>query len=598
MLDKLALTNEETGALGDNAWGPVLTESGTRFRLWAPSQNAVKLRLSGDHAMTRSGDGWFDIEIDHQPFGVAYGFVLDDGQVVPDPASHAQQTDVSGLSILTDPKAYDWQHSDWRGRPWHETIVYELHVGAFTPEGTFQAATAKLAQLAELGVTAVELLPLAQFPGSRGWGYDGVMHYAPHNAYGSPDDLKAFIDTAHGLDLMVFLDVVYNHFGPEGNFLSQYAPAFFREGKQNDWGDQIAFECPAVRRYFIDNAIYWLDEFRLDGLRFDAVNEIKDDDSEIHILEEISTSVRTSITDRHVHLMIENPPNGTDLLAQELFLADWNDGFHHVIHRIVTGETSGIFEKFAPEPFEKLRKIMAEGYLNRGEPIVSDALPPSRCLPPMAFIHFLQNHDQVGNRALGDRLHTIIDEQTYKTLMTVLMLSPQIPLIFMGDHYKDDTPFHFFADYAGELADAMRENRAPEAENFGGYPEGKSAEDIPDPNDETTFTGSKIDWAQAETAEGKAWSSWLRRLIEIRREYIVPQLSDVKDSSGTVLPAPEQCVFVDWTIGSIVLQLRLNLSDETIRLEPDLSTCLWPADAQGSTSELPPVSVAFFLRER
>jgi malto-oligosyltrehalose trehalohydrolase len=585
--------------IGDDvisSWGPQFSSNGTRFKLWAPNQSQVKLRLGDDHPMTRLQDGWFELDIDEQPFGSPYGFVLDDGSVVSDPASRQQQSDVLGLSILTNPKAYQWQNPQWKGRRWHETVICEVHVGTFTSEGTFNAAAAKLSHLAAIGVTAIELLPLAQFPGTRGWGYDGVLQYAPHAAYGTPDELKAFVDVAHGMGLMVFLDVVYNHFGPEGNFLGQYAAEFFRD-KHNDWGQEIAFEQQPVRRYFIENALYWLQEFRFDGLRFDAVDEVKDGSSP-HILEEIPAAVRKHITGRHVHLMIENPPNGTDLLVDGLFDADWNDGFHHVVHRIVTGQTSGIFEKFADDPFGKLRKIMSEGYADAGKPTISTNRPPSASLQPTSFIHFLQNHDQIGNRALGDRLHTNIDEQTHRSLTAMLLLSPQIPLLFMGETYRDDTPFHFFADYTGELASIIRDNRAPEAENFGGYPEGFSADDIPDPNAEATFLGSKINWTQSGTREGQAWSNWLRRLLDVRRELIVPHLPNVQANSGKILDAPDRCVFVDWTLGDIILQLRLNLSQSDIPSGSDLGKRIWPESEEDACDTLPTNSVGFYMKQR
>ncbi len=594
MLDNLALKDGQGNSRAEEAWGPVFVAGGTRFRLWAPAQQQVKLRLSGDHAMTRSDDGWFDVFIDHQPFGETYGFVLDDGRVVADPASRQQLGDVFGPSVLTDPRAYTWENQDWRGRPWHETLVQEIHIGTFTEAGTFAAAAEKLEHIAQIGITAVEIMPLAHFPGSRGWGYDGVLQYAPHSAYGSPDDLKAFVDKAHGLDLMVFLDVVYNHFGPEGNFLGVYAPEFFREGQDNDWGAQIDFSRQPVRRYFIDNAIHWLREYHLDGLRLDAVDAIKDE-TKPHILEEISSTVRRSFTDRQVHLMIENPPNGTDLLTEGLFIADWNDGFHHVIRRIATGETSGIFEKFADHPFDKLRKIMSDGYLEPGEPIVGTELPPSECLPPTAFIHFLQNHDQVGNRAMGDRLHMTADDDFYRALTAMLILSPQVPLLFMGDTYKDERPFHFFSDYTGELAKSIRDNRPPQAENFGGYPEGKSEKDIPDPNAEATFEGSKLDWAKADTADGKEWSALLRRLIEIRRETIMPWLPEAGAYSGRVVEAPDDCVFVDWKIGSAILQLRLNLSDQPVSVH-DVGERIWPEQTVAASSDVIPRSVSFFFK--
>jgi len=595
-MDSLLIPETRDVQACGNAWGAIVTDEGICFRIWAPAEKNVTLRLSDDHVMTPVGDGWFEVVIEGQPFGSAYGFVLSDGRVVADPASRQQVSDVAGLSVLTDPRAYQWQDGDWLGRPWHEAVFYELHIGTFTQEGTFQAAAGKLARLAELGFTAIELMPVAHFPGDRGWGYDGVLQYAPHSAYGTPDDFKAFVDLAHDLGLMVFLDVVYNHFGPVGNFLDQYAPGFFREGKENDWGAQIAFEEEPVRRFFIDNALYWLEEFHLDGLRFDAIHELKDN-RKPHVIEELSTIVHARITDRHVHLVTENPPNGTDLMVSGLFTADWNDAFHHVIHVIATGENTGLFEDFRDAPFDKLRKVLSEGYLEAGESIVGKSLPPSASLPPMAFVHFLQNHDQVGNRALGDRLHLTIDKQLHGVLTTTLLLSPQIPLLFMGDCYKAKTAFHFFSDYEGEIADAIREDRVPQAENFGGFPRGSSAADIPDPNLETTFTNSKLDWSQADTEQGREWSSWLQRLLCQRRDKIFPHLSSAKGYAATLLKAPEECVFVDWTLGECVLQLRLNLSARDVALAGPLGARIWAEPEATSSQTLSARSVQVFWLE-
>ncbi|CAH0343410.1 1,4-alpha-glucan branching enzyme GlgB [Rhizobium sp. CECT 9324] len=595
MHDTFAIKSRKLRAKVASTWGPDFIGTGTRFRLWAPNEKHVALRLSDDHAMMRSDDGWFEVVIDRQPFDEPYAFVLGDGTIVADPASRQQVSEVSGLSLLPDPNVYRWKNSLWRGRPWHETVVYEIHIGTFTPEGTFQAATSKLERLADLGFTAIEVMPVAHFPGQRGWGYDGVLHYAPHNAYGTPDDFKAFIDTAHGLGLMVFLDVVYNHFGPEGNFLSRYAPEFFREGKSNPWGAEIAFDREPVRRFFVDNALYWLEEFRLDGLRFDAVNEIKDPSS-THILEELSTTVRRVLADRHIHLITENPPNGTDLLSQELFVADWNDSFHHVVHVIATGEDTGLYEEFKHAPFDKLRKILSEGYLEPGEPIVSEFLPPSACLAPTAFVHFLQNHDQVGNRALGDRLHTSIDETLHRVLTSMLLLSPQVPLLFMGDCYRESGPFHYFADYRGEVAEAIRNDRPQQAENFGGYPQGASASDMPDPHALSTFLDSKLDWSHAETQKAREWSSWLQALLAVRRDMIVPHLAATEHYSGTVSDAPDGCVFIDWVLGDMVLHMRANLSRTIVPLDDGPDHCIWQEGQQCAAGSLAPISVKIFCR--
>ena len=420
-------------AVGRNyAWGPTPTESGgTRFRLWAPDESEIRLAFDGrEQCMIRSADGWFEAEVEGRSVGSPYGFKLSDGSIVPDPASRLQE-DVLGLSRLVDPGSYAWKDVDWKGRDWREAVFYEIHIGTFTSEGTFRAAENRLAYLADLGFTAIELMPIAQFPGRRGWGYDGVFQYAPFAPYGAADDLKSFVDTAHGLGLMVFLDVVYNHFGPEGNLVPTYASEFFLEDNPTPWGPRIDFTKQPVRRYFIENSVYWIDEFHLDGLRLDAVDQIEDS-SDIHVLEELAREVRSSIEGRTIHLITENPVNGTDLMAQRdegrrLYEADWNDDFHHAVHAAATGEQTGHYEAFSVEPWRQAAKAVAAGYLTAGKHVLKAVEPPEpSSLPTSCFVHFLQNHDQVGNRAIGDRLHTGIDDDLHAALTELLLLSPQI----------------------------------------------------------------------------------------------------------------------------------------------------------------------------
>ena len=360
--------NQTTLPLGQR-WGPVSVRGGkTRFQLWAPAEAAVGLELDGaDISMQRSEDGWHIVDVDAN-IGARYQFVLADGKAVGDPASRLQLDNLDGPSLIVDPDSYCWRHSEWSGRPWEETVVYEIHIGALTTEGTFRSAMAMLPLLADLGITAVEIMPLAHFPGTRGWGYDGVLQFAPHNAYGSPDDLKAFIDAAHGHGLMVFLDVVYNHFGPEGNYLGRYAPGFFRKDAPTPWGAAIAYEKPEVRSYFVENVLYWLQEFRLDGLRFDAIDQIEDG-SDVHILEQIAVEVRNRVSDRHVHLITENPANGTDLMEEiaggRHYKADWNDDFHHAVHVAVTGEATGYYEPLSNR-LHRVKRILNKVLRCRG----------------------------------------------------------------------------------------------------------------------------------------------------------------------------------------------------------------------------------------
>ncbi len=584
------------------SWGPLTYEDGSMsFSLWAPALSSLSVDIDGRvFPMEDRGGGWFSSKRIHVPEGTTYMFVLPDDTRLPDPASRYQEAGVFGPSRFLSSEGFGWMHQDWKGRPWEEAVVYEIHVGTFTKEGTFLAAIDHLARLCELGFTAVEIMPLAQFPGQRGWGYDGVFQYAPHAAYGSPHDFRRLIDAAHSHGLMVFLDVVYNHFGPEGNFLPLYAPQFFRKDDPTPWGDKIDFRQQPVRRFFTDNVLYWLDEFRLDGLRLDAIDQIEDD-GEIHILEEISEAVRESFCDRHVHLITENPANGPDLLAdvgggRRLFVADWNDDFHHALHVAVTGEDVGYYAPFSEDPWQQVKKTLAEGYLREGKASLrARNAPLSASLPPTAFVHFLQNHDQVGNRARGDRLNTILDERCHWVLTEILTLSPQIPLFFMGDDHLSTRAFHFFSDYDGELAKAVADNRPKEAENFGGFPNGSGPEDIPDPNDVKTFIRSRLEWDDAEAAEGVAWGAFLKLLLHVRRTVVVPLLADAKGNAGTVVKSEPDAVFVDWSCGGQVLRLRANPSEHVRRLDGDLGRLVYPTEREVLPGILEPWSTHLYI---
>ena len=582
------------------AWGPqALGGDVVSFRLWAPKLSALSVELGGRLvSMQLQRAGWFGAEVDGVGDGASYMFVLPDGTRVPDPASRFQ-ADVSGPSTVCTAAGFDWENKCWRGRAWEESVVYEIHIGTFTANGTFEAAIEHLPRLSELGFTAIEIMPLAHFPGSRGWGYDGVFHYAPHSAYGTPDDFRRFVDIAHGHGLMVFLDVVYNHFGPAGNCLPQYAPEFFRKGAPTPWGDKIDFEREPVRHFFIDSVIYWLGEFQLDGLRLDAVDQMEDD-SDRHILQEISETVRDHFPDRHVHLITENPANGTDLLAdlgggRRLFVADWNDDFHHAVHVAATGESGGYYEAFRHDPWTKVKKALAEGYLQQGKRLLRIEPPPTASLPAPAFVHFLQNHDQVGNRALGDRLHTIIGERCHKVLTEILALSPQIPLFFMGDDHLSERRFHFFTDFEGELARAVAAGRRKEAANFGGLPKGYRPEDTPDPNDLATFENCKIIWDEAGGPIRVAWASFLQRLFEVRRKHVVPLLASCPGYAGRVLPSDDDAIYLDWKLNGRVLRLRANCSEHVRILDEGLGRLVYPTPAEVASAVLLPWATHLFV---
>ena len=398
-----------------------LSSGGTRFRLWAPAVPAVTLCLDGGpaHTMIPIGGGWFEVTAAEARPGSRYRFRLPDGVLVPDPASRHQPEDVHGPSEVVDPEAFDWTDAGWRGRPFEEAVFYELHVGAFAPAGTFDGVATQLDRLARLGVTAIELMPLAEMPGRRGWGYDGVYPFAPEASYGTPAALKRLVCAAHARDLMVFVDVVYNHFGPEGNYLARYAPQFFTPRHRTPWGDAIDFEGPdarVVRDFVVHNALYWLEEFHADGLRLDAVHAIHDASEPDIVVELAETVHRTLRPDRQVHLVLENDRNQAHFLARapdgraRWYAAQWNDDAHHAFHVLLTGERNGYYADYADEPAARLGRALAEGFVHQGEPSPfrggAARGEPSAHLPPTAFVTFLQNHDQVGNRALGDRLTT------------------------------------------------------------------------------------------------------------------------------------------------------------------------------------------------
>jgi malto-oligosyltrehalose trehalohydrolase len=548
--------------------------------------------------MRRDPDDWFEATLPARP-GDAYGFVLDDGALVPDPAARAQVGDVHGLSRLVDLSAYRWDAA-WAGRPWAEAVISEIHVGAFTPEGTFAAAREKLPLVAEAGFTAIELMPVAQFPGSRGWGYDGVLIYAPHSAYGEPDELRALVDTAHGLGLMVLLDVVYNHFGPDGNHLGRYAPEFFRADRQTPWGAAIAYERGPVRRFFVENALYWLGDFRLDGLRFDAVDQVQDPDSDEELLVEIARAVRAAFPGRPVHLTSEDSRNVTYLHGRgpggevPLFTAEWNDDFHNAAHVVATGETEGYYADFAEDPCAKLARALAEGFAYQGEHAPHAGAPrgePCGHLPPVAFVDFLQNHDQTGNRAFGERLPALTPLPLHRALTAILLVSPHVPLMFMGEEWGEIRPFAFFTDFSGELADAVREGRRREFGRFAAFEDAALRARIPDPNDPGTFGASKLDWGARDAPDGRAWLAFVSGLLEVRRREVVPHLAGA-GGAGRVLAAGPGLIAVDWQLDGAALRLRANLAAAPGVLPPAAGRVIHGPQAYGP---LPPFAVRFSL---
>ncbi|SNS54072.1 maltooligosyl trehalose hydrolase [Noviherbaspirillum humi] len=534
----------------------------TRFRFWAPGTGQVGLEIDGrpPQPMQALPDGWFETEADCGP-GARYRFRVSPDLAVPDPASRAQAGDVHDASLVCDPNAYAWKHAGWNGRPWHETVLLELHAGAL---GGFAGVAKQLQGLADLGITAIELMPVADFPGRRNWGYDGVLPYAPDASYGTPDDFKALVDQAHGLGMMVFLDVVYNHFGPDGNYLAAYAKSFFRDDVHTPWGQAIDFRQKPVRDFFIENAIYWLTEFRLDGLRFDAVHAIGEKD----FLTELAQRARAALPpQRHAHLVLENEENSAGLLApRRLFDAQWNDDIHHALHVLMTREHEGYYAGYVERTAEKLARSLAEGFIYQGEPNPYTGKPrgePSGHLPPTCFVAFLQNHDQIGNRAFGERLAALADPHALRAAMALLLLSPQVPMLFMGEEFGATQPFLFFTSHlTPELADAVRTGRRQEFAKFSSFSDPAVRERIPDPNAEQTFHDS-IPQPADETA--MAWRDWIKALLTLRREQILPRLEGAAALGAEVLG--EAAVRARWRLGDgQVLMIALNLADAPVAI--------------------------------
>jgi len=554
-------------------FGAEYRNGATAFRLWAPGAAHVELVLGVDDAdgiaMTPRDDGWYEHVCDAAP-GTRYGFRIDERIVVPDPASRSNPDGVHGRSEVVDAAAYEWRDGDWRGRAWHEAVIYELHVGAFTERGTFASASERLDALVELGVTAVELMPLAAFPGTRNWGYDGVLPFAPAASYGTPDDLKRLVDAAHARGLMILLDVVYNHFGPEGNYLHAYAPQFFNPAHRTPWGPAIDFDGDAsvtVREFFFENAFYWLEEFHFDGLRLDAVHAIVDD-SRPDFVTELATRVRERFAEREVHLVLENDRNAAHYLRRDaagrplLATAQWNDDIHHALHVIATGERDGYYGDYADRPLERFGRALAEGFAYQGETSVfrngARRGEASADLPPVAFVAFAQNHDQTGNRALGERLAALADPEMLRALTACLLVSPQVPLLFMGEEFAATTPFLFFCDFGPDLAQAVTRGRREEFARFARFGDETV---IPDPNAEATFRASKLDWRDASTSVRLAWRAFYRDCLARRHRHVVPLLGGIRH--GGTFGVDGTLLRVTWTgDGATQLHLVANLGPE------------------------------------
>jgi maltooligosyltrehalose trehalohydrolase len=594
-------------------FGAELTAGGmVRFRLWAPAARRVELTLYERHtdAAARAAHtemmhalpgGWFELETGAAHAGSLYRYRIDGGPEVADPASRYNPGGVHGPSEVIDPSAYLWRDDDWRAPPWHAAVLYELHVGTFDAAGTYAAVVPRLAHLARLGVTAIELMPLAAFPGTRDWGYDGVLPYAPQASYGRPEDLKALVAAAHAHGLAVILDVVYNHFGPEGNYLHLYAPQFFNERHSTPWGAAINFDgadSRTVRDFFVHNALYWLEEYHLDGLRLDAVHEVYDA-SEPHIVNEIARAARSGPgRNRPLYLTLENLHNAARFLgapgAPWTCDAQWNDDAHHCLHVLLTGESQGYYGDYSDDPHALLCRALAQGFAYQGELSRHLGLArgePSAHLPPSAFVNFLQNHDQIGNRPRGERLAQLVREPAaLRAAAAVLLLAPAPPLLFMGEEWGASEPFPWFCDFEPGLLAQVREHRERE------FPGGL------DPGAVATFRAAQLDWSRLREAQHARVLTHYRRLLTVRRRDIAPLLAHL--SAGRCTRAAGGDAFaVEWTARDKTLRLIANLSAAAAPLSGRLAGRVLYATHPGiratlARGELAPWSVLWLLEQQ
>lgn len=503
----------------------VVGSDGVRYRTWAEHERVDVLIV--DRAgktlrvvpMVCEAGGYFVGYDGSGRAGDLYRYRLNGGDDWPDPASRFQPFGVHGASMVVDPTQFQWRDED-RPRPtFEELIIYELHIGCFTPRGTFRAAIEKLPHLVQLGVTAIEVMPVGDFPGERNWGYDGVMLYAPARAYGTPDDFRALVDAAHAHGLAVILDVVYNHFGPDGNYTSLYHSGYQTPKHKTPWGDAFDLEREAVRAFFTENAPYWMREFHIDGFRLDATHEIYDP-TEHHLLSEIAERVH----DLGGFVIAEDDRNNPGLLTPQPdgglgFDGAWADDFHHVVRVMLTGDREGYFSNFRGT-VEELAQTITHGWLYRGQETLAGREPRGgnpAALHPQQFIYCISNHDQVGNRAFGERLSSIISPAAYRAASALLCLVPETPMLFMGQEWAASTPFQYFTEHNEELGRAVTKGRRQEFHHFSAFADPAAREKIPDPQAESTFLNSKLQWAGITTDEHGKVLQLYREFLELRR---------------------------------------------------------------------------------
>ena len=545
-------------------------ENGVHFRFFAPAAESVRVAIVGREplAMQANGGGWHELTVAGIGAGTRYRYLLADGTDVPDPVSRFQPEDVAGPSEVIDPQAYQWQGSDWCGLPWSQAILYELHVGSFTPEGTFRAAMDKLDHLAELGVTAIELMTISDFAGTRNWGYDTVLLYAPDSAYGRPEDLKAFVEAAHARGMMVILDVVYNHFGPEGNYLPRYFPQIFSKEHKTAWGPALNFdgECSEEAREFIlENALFWLEEYNVDGLRLDAAHAMIDNGRK-HVLDELADRVHAFAGERHIHLIREDEDNIAVRLTRNAdghatsYTAQWN---HDVDHLLGAGFMGAMDERKADDKGEtdRLGKALSEGFVIAAEENHKEF--EAGChVPPNAFVSFLQSHDLVGNRIFGERVTSLVGPEIVRALVSVALLLPQAPMLFMGEEWGASTPFPYFCDFHGDLSEAVQKGRCEQISKLPGVSQ-EDLKNAPNCQAESTFRSAQLHWEELGEPDHAGWFALYQQLIAVRREHIVPLLQGLSGRCGKYEVLGPGALKCEWKLaGHACLHLDTNLWHE------------------------------------
>jgi maltooligosyltrehalose trehalohydrolase len=569
----------------------VLPEGGAHFRVWAPRRRRVAVVLEGadggEFGLEPEGNGYFAGPVAAAGAGTLYRFRLDGGErPYPDPASRCQPDGPHGPSRVIDPGAFRWTDGGWRGVRREGQVLYEMHVGTFTPEGTWEAAARQLPDLAALGITVIEMMPVADFPGRFGWGYDGVDLFAPCRLYGTPDDLRRFVDRAHALGVGVILDVVYNHFGPDGNYLREFAEHYFAHRHTTDWGESINFDGPdsgPVREFFVANAGYWVDEFHFDGLRLDATQNIYDDSAD-HVLAAIGRRVREAARGRATFVVAENEPQHVKLVRPPDrggygLDALWNDDFHHSARVALTGHNEAYYTDYLGTPQEFI-SALKWGYLFQGQRYRWQGKrrgTPALDQPPEAFVNFLENHDQVSNSARGIRPHQLSSPGRFRAMTALLLLAPATPMLFQGQEFATSSPFYFFADHHKELAELVRRGRGEFLSQFRSVADPGIQKGIPDPHDQKTFERCKLDFSERRT---HAWAYDLHRdLLRLRREDPVFGRPRPRGVDGAVLgPAAFVIRYFAGDGGDRLLLVNLG---RDLHLDPAPEPLLAPPEGKG-----------------